>query len=290
MNKHKDCLVCKSGELRPLPKYTKHGLVKCKVCGFVFCGEIPSDQTLNEHYKNYSYTKEITCSPLTKLSYQNLLKELEPYRKNNKILDVGCGRGFFLETAREMGWEVYGTEFSATACQLLRDKNITIAEGVLSTNSFNNVQFDVITSFEVIEHINNPIEEVEKFYEILRPNGLLYITTPNFNSYLRYILKAEYNVITYPEHLSYYTKKTLGKLLVKSRFKKKKILTTGVSLSRFANSSGKVKKELSNSSKDEKLRNTMNANFLLKAVKKLVNIILSITGLGMTLKGYFVKK
>ena len=55
---------------------------------------------------------------------------------------------------------------------------------------------------------------------ILRDEGIIYVTTPNFNSLLRYKLKSNYNVITFPEHLSYYTPKTLARLFITNSFKK----------------------------------------------------------------------
>ena len=90
-------------------------------------------------------------------------------------------------------------------------------EGILNPINYN-FKFDIITSFEVVEHINNPKEEINNYNQILRKGGLFYCTTPNFNSLSRRILKAKWNTICYPEHLSYYTIKTLTKLLKDTNF------------------------------------------------------------------------
>ena len=97
--------------------------------------------------------------------------------------------------------------------EICSKKGIYMKKGVLNPKDYNSQEFDVITSFEVIEHINNPREELQNFYKILRKGGMVYCTTPNFNSLLRYRLKEKYNVICYPEHLSYYTPKTLKYVL-----------------------------------------------------------------------------
>jgi predicted SAM-dependent methyltransferase len=151
--------------------------------------------------------------------------------------------------------------------------------------------FDIITSFEVIEHINNPREELNNFYKLLRKGGLVYVTTPNFNSILRYRLKSEYNVICYPEHLSYYTPKTLNKVFIQSGFKTKKITTTGFSFTRLKTSIGKSNQPIiSKKSDDEKIRNLAESNKLVGALKVTINQLLTFFGLGDNLKGWFVKE
>ena len=115
------------------------------------------------------------------------------------------------------------------------------------------------------------------------------LTSPNFNCYLRYKYKANYNIIEYPEHLSYYTKSTMHIGLTNVGFRKKKLLTTGVSISRASFSSGGTEPVEVIVSKDEKLRALMVENPFMRLVKKCVNFFLSLTGLGMTLKAYYIK-
>lgn len=252
---------------------------------------IPTTEELNKHYAKYSYSEDSFLSPITIKSYHQLLDEFEKYRVHNKILDVGCGRGFFLVEARKRGWEVYGTEYAEEAIKLCRSKGIEMRSGQLQEDSFSPEEFDVITSFEVIEHINNPQEEVKLIHRFLKKGGLFYCTTPNFNAYLRYQLKAEYNVIGYPEHLSYYTRRTLKKLFKANGFKALKVLTTGISITRLKTSKkASSEKLISNESQDEKLRKQIEGNKLLGIAKKIVNFFLSLFGLGISLKGYFIKK
>jgi len=113
MRIHTECLICKSQKIKQLSDYYESkGLVKCEKCGFVYMEKIPTIEDLNSHYETYSYSSEQYLSPLTIESYNVLLDEFEKYRKTNKILDVGCGRGFFLTQAKKRGWEVYGTEYT----------------------------------------------------------------------------------------------------------------------------------------------------------------------------------
>lgn len=281
-------MICGSNELKTLPDFTEAHLCKCQNCGFVFSRQIPTEQELIEHYEGYGRNDYL--SPITIKRYHQLLDSFEPYRKTGKILDVGCGIGYFLDVAKERGWEVYGTEYTDEAIEICSQKGISMKQGKLDPHNYDPESFDVITSFEVIEHINNPIEEITNFYSLLRKGGLVYLTTPNFNALLRYRLKAEYNVIVYPEHLSYYTPKTIKRLFKQIGFKTEKIETTGFSLTRLRTSQGSSDQEyISETSDDEKLRGKFETKWYLKVAKNLINTVLTLTGKGDSLKVRFTK-
>ncbi len=300
---HTDCLVCRSPRLKRLEHYyAKDYLVQCQNCGFVFAEKIPSPQELEAYYEGYGRNDYL--SPLTVKRYEELLQSWEPYRQTNRILDVGCGIGYFLETAQTKGWEVYGTEYTDRAVEICAAKGISMQKGELNPDLYASESFDIITSFEVIEHINNPREEVEKFYRLLRRGGMVYITTPNFNSMLRYYLKEHYNVIAYPEHLSYYTPATLQRLMETMGFRKVWIKTTGISPMRFTSSLRKQQEQKSANSDtvpelspvyvapespDERLRQSFENNPFMSAAKSGINSVLSLLGIGDSLKGLFLK-
>jgi SAM-dependent methyltransferase len=286
---HSNCLICSSSELKPLKDYQKAHLCKCNACGFVFAHRIPTEQELIDYYDGYGRNDYL--SPVTIKRYNELLDAMEPFRETNKLLDVGCGIGYFLEVAKERGWEVHGTEYTDRAIEICEGKGISMKQGKLDPSNYEPESFDVITSFEVLEHINNPVEEITNFNTLLRNGGLVYLTTPNFNSLLRHRLKERYDVITYPEHLSYYTPSTLKKLFVKHGFCKWKIQTTGISLTRLKTSQGQTSQAfISETSDDEQLRNKIEEKKYLQLAKKMVNGTLTFFGVGDSLKGWFVKK
>lgn len=286
---HQHCLVCGSGKLKALSGFEKHHLVKCSSCGFVFCKPIPSKEELDKVYEGYGRNDYL--SDLTIKAYEKVLDAMERYRKTNRLIDVGCGIGYFLEVAKRRGWEVYGTEFTEEAVQICEAKGVSMHLGVLNPSNYQPESFDVITSFEVIEHINNPREELGHFNRILRKGGLVYCTTPNFNAVERHMLKADWNVLGYPEHLSYYTPSTLKRVFKESGFKAQKVETTGISITRIKKSQGKSQQAtISAASDDEKLRNQIAGNPLLGMVKDLINWKLTLLGVGNSLKGWFVKE
>ena len=287
-NQFTKCLISGKQDLSPLKGYENNYLVKSKSSGFVFCSRIPTEQEILDYYNNYpvGYNAD---SEITRTRINELLDGFEEYRKTNKMLDVGCGPGLFLIEAKKRGWEVYGTEFTDKQISYLNEKGIRTSQGKLKKDSFDKGSFDIIISSEVIEHINNPIEEMKMFHSFLRKGGLTYITTPNFNSIERYLLKGDYNIITYPEHLCYYTPKTIDLLLSSFGFKKLKIKTTGVSVARIKNSLKKGNKSHQDSiNNDEGLRQSLESGYK-KHIKSFINWILTLLGAGSSMKVWYIK-
>ncbi len=281
------CIVCESTKLKDLPNYEKAYLCQCRNCDMVFTKRIPSKEELESYYSNYGTNHY--RSKLTIKRYNELLDVFEKNRKTNNILDIGCGVGFFLEEAKKKGWNVYGSEYGEKLVTICEEKGIKMHNGTIAEFT-SEVKFDIITSFEVIEHINDPISELKKVHKLLRPKGLFYCTTPNFNSVLRFYLKKDYNVISYPEHLSYYTPKTIHQLFKRNHFKKNWIKTTGISITRLKTSLGKSKEKMvSDRSSDELIRNKIESNNILLGMKRLANKLLSLLGLGMTIKALYEK-
>jgi len=283
-NTHKKCLLCNGANLADLKNYEKDYLVKCSACDFVFSRKIPAPGELQDHYNHYKRGGGI--SHITIKRYNELLDVFEKYRKTGNMLDIGCGDGYFLATAMLRGWQVYGTEFTDEATEICKAKGISIHNGVLNAGNYKGIEFDVITSFEVIEHINVPQAEIANIKAILRNNGLLYITTPNFNSVSRYVLGPKWTVIEYPEHLSYYTPKTMHAFLHKHGFGKIKIETTGINISRFKNSIAPAQGANAN----ENFREKAESKILYKYLKLIINGFLNISQKGDNLKAYYIKK
>ena len=147
--------------------------------------------------------------------------------------------------------------------------------------------FDVIVSIEVIEHINTPRRELAAFEIILRQGGIVYVTTPNFNSISRDMAGSRWNIIEYPEHLCYYTKHSLEKLFREANFSLLNISTTGISLNR-------LKKHfygstLQSANSDEVVRMKIEQNLILGVLKRAVNVLLSFFGKGDAIKASFQK-
>lgn len=285
---HARCLITAANDLFPLKGYEKNYLVKSKSSGFVFCSKIPTEEEIFTHYNNYPIGYGVD-SAITTIRINEVLDGFEKYRKTNKILDVGCGPGLFLIEAKKRGWEVYGTEFTDKQLDYLKNKGINTLKGKLTNNSFEGGMFDAIISSEVIEHINNPVEEMQHFHRLLRKGGLVYITTPNFNAIERFLLKDNYEIIEYPEHLCYYTPKTIDLLLTQIGFKKLKTTTTGISIARVKRSLKRKNNEIATENiNDEQLRERLEKDGN-KWIKSSINFLLNLFGVGNSLKVWYIK-
>ncbi|MFZ5553499.1 MAG: class I SAM-dependent methyltransferase [Bacteroidota bacterium] len=286
--KHIHCLLCEKTQLSTVKMFSASFLVKCNSCGFVFTERIPSPEELQKHYAGYLSISQL--SPVTALRYNELLSEFEKFRNTSRILDVGCGNGLFLEVAKKRNWQVFGTEFTEENVMRCREKGITVFKGDITENNFEKESFDVVVSFEVLEHINNPVAYATSIRQLLRKGGMFYFTTPNFNALNKYLLGSKWNIVEYPEHLGYFTKRTAVKLFTSCGFEKEKIMTTGINLHRYQSSLQQhTLPQENHETPDELLRKKIESRKLLKFAKSIINFFLDKTSLGDSLKGYFVR-
>ena len=264
--------------------YERAHLVHCHECGMVFAARIPADAELADYYGEYGHAWH--DSPITRKRYAAVLDSLEPYRHRNRLLDVGCGAGYFLEEARTRGWEVHGTEYSRFALDLAQDKGLNVVQAPLGLGSYDPDFFDVVTAFEVFEHVSDPMAEAEVVAHVLRDGGALYLTVPNFDALSRRLLGPRWSVIDYPEHLCYFTSKTIRSWLRRVGFVAESVASTGISLSR-RHDVGASSPTGSAPCGEEQLRETIERSQLLTAAKAVVNAGLSGVSAGDTIKARF---
>jgi 2-polyprenyl-3-methyl-5-hydroxy-6-metoxy-1,4-benzoquinol methylase len=196
--------------------------------------------------------------------------------------------GFFLEEAIKREWNVYGTEFTDKAIDMCTAKGIKMFRGELDEIDFSGLKFDVITSIEVLEHLSNPVEHLNAARKLLRPGGIIYITTPNIKSFNSRILRNKWNGLSYPEHLCYYSKKSLSRAMKESGFKKVSLRTEGISPERLVTSMENKKVDHSSATtRDELLRQRLESSIFLKLLKRFTNSVLNILSLGESLKAVY---
>jgi 2-polyprenyl-3-methyl-5-hydroxy-6-metoxy-1,4-benzoquinol methylase len=295
MKEFTHCPVCNSESFSRLTGYENAMLAKCSNCRFVFSNRVPEENELSEYYSYYPLHS--TVSEITRKRYREILEDFEKFRKTNNLIDVGCGDGFFLEEAKKKGWNVHGTEYALHYINICKEKGIHMQGGMLNPSNYEPESFDVIASFEVIEHINYPAVEIKNFNSILRKGGIVYITTPNFNSISRRLFKDKWNVIGYPEHLSYYTPQSIHYLLKSCGFKKVNVKTTGVSIDRAKKAMHQKNKEDGEPEKeslvyktDQSMRENIESSGTLRMVKNVTNAALTLFQLGDTIKATYKKR
>jgi 2-polyprenyl-3-methyl-5-hydroxy-6-metoxy-1,4-benzoquinol methylase len=112
------------------------------------------------------------------------LKQILTHISSGKVLDVGCTTGFFLEAAEQLGYVPYGIELSEYSSLLAKKKfgESSIFNGRLEEYDFEQSMFDVITMFDLIEHVRIPTQTLAEAANLLKPEGIIMITTPNNKS------------------------------------------------------------------------------------------------------------
>lgn len=218
--KSTSCYLCCSNNYRLITKKSKYSIVKCDNCDFIFTTPIPSKEELNTFYNTFDYKDNSSAEKTIRSDAKRSFRKIDLYtNRKGELLDVGCGRGYFLDEARMLGWNTYGVDTSRIVTEF--------AEKRLHLNVFNSdifsfqsdKLFDLITLNQVIEHFSNPESLINQCSKYLRNGGLMYIATPNPESISARVLKDNFDHFIPPEHLSYFSQHTLRRLLEKQGFK-----------------------------------------------------------------------
>jgi len=136
-----------------------------------------------------------------------------------RMLDLGCGSGWFLREMRDKGWDVYGVEINSSAAQLGRDQaGLKIHAGTLSQTNFPPSFFDYVRANHSFEHLTCPGETLREIGRIMRPGGRLLIGVPNVASLNARIFRQYWWYLGAPVHPFTYSVKTLSGFLEKYQF------------------------------------------------------------------------
>ena len=221
------CDVCKNEGLK---KITLSGfsILKCGNCGFGRLEILPEVETANKIYGSEYFDEKSEPDHLkdSKKKYLFVKNYLEG---TNTILDFGCGTGNFLLAVKPDGHSIYGHDISQHAAQVASKRlNANVTSGPAFEETFNEGQFDCITCFDVIEHLSDYRDKIRLFRRWLKLDGLLFITTPNINSWDAAVLgKRWYGFKKYPEHVVYFSPKSITELLKSEGFDIQKIKVWG---------------------------------------------------------------
>lgn len=269
-------------------------LRQCAKCGMV-CGRPAVDTYDVEEYEYYGalqgLPREQVLDPLTRSRYLQLLHDFARLTGGRKLLDVGCGRGGFVEAALSAGWDAMGIELSEPAVRLAQGLGLPVYLKDFFDPSIA-PGWDVIVMTEVIEHLSRPGDFIARAEELLASGGMLYVTTPNWNSLERRYLGRQWDVI-HREHLSYFSERSIRKVIVeRSNLRILSVRTENVGLAKLwtikrRDTCRKAPRKEASAlarARDQKIRRRIYANSMLRACKWILNELLNCTELGSTLK------
>lgn len=206
---------------------------QCSGCSMVFLGTRPDtfEADLYAYYgSRIGLPREQVYRDINRPRLGEILRRLDRSSSGRSLLDVGCGAGQWVDFASEHGWTALGIDLSREAIALATSLGAPADCIDFFDDSFDGRQFSAITMWELIEHVPEPGMFVERAASLLRDDGVLVMSTPNFGSLDRRRLGEEWHPF-HPEHLLYFSPATFRALLERS-FEHVQIETRGMSLAR----------------------------------------------------------
>ncbi|MFQ3672204.1 MAG: class I SAM-dependent methyltransferase [Aggregatilineales bacterium] len=225
------CNLCGSAQHHPFCPANGRSLIQCEGCGLIYVSARPDERELyalygeayfhNNQSGEVGYADYIADEPNIRQTAQRRLAFVERFtRGRGRMLDVGCAMGFIMDEAHKRGWQVEGLDVSGYAVEYVRERfghvahHSTVTDAPLPANSF-----DLVTMYDVIEHVPDPKATMQRIHQLLKPGGIYELATPDVGS-----LPARLNGkrwIGYKmseEHIYYFSVETLRRMLDETGF------------------------------------------------------------------------
>lgn len=205
-----------------------HDIIDCFACGFRHALPLPDAARLEQEYRQNYYADEKPNfiahagedQDWFALAQNDRLDVFERrlVAGRRRLLDIGCGPGFFLKTAIARGWQAHGIEPSRQAAAHARTLGATVTEGFFNAESAPGLgRFDVVNLTNVLEHVPDPAEVLTRAIGLLEPGGLLCVGVPNDFSPFQIAARSALGIgewwVAPPHHLNYFDFDSLSALL-----------------------------------------------------------------------------
>ncbi len=197
------CNIC-GNQVKVLYDFGSYQWFKCPDCGFCFSSTMIGstlEEVCAQYDENYFRAPirlgwvlggdRVRVKVWTK--HLHLLRRLSGASGKGKLLDIGCGLGFFPDMAQRSGWEAHAVEVGDFAAKYARDKfKLDVFAGTVEEANFPSAHFDVVTLWDLMEHLNKPEQTVAEISRITKPGGLILIFTPNQDSLVDRLIYLTY--------------------------------------------------------------------------------------------------
>lgn len=233
------CPACASRSSRP--EFRKNGFTyaSCRACGTLFVNPRPAFKVLDKFYAqspSTSFWVNKFFKPVAEARREKIFRPRAKYisrflkrKRGNVVGDIGAGFGLFLEELRDIrpGNRYIGIEPSVEMAGICSDKGLEVEAKCLEDIKDGGREFDLLTAFELIEHLFDPRLFLKKVYRLLKPGGYLYMTTLNGNGFDILLLWDKSKSVTPPHHLNFFTVSSIKRLLEDTGFSVEDVSTPG---------------------------------------------------------------
>jgi 2-polyprenyl-3-methyl-5-hydroxy-6-metoxy-1,4-benzoquinol methylase len=207
------CNLCQGTKTRTFTRRKGMHVVQCRQCGLVYVSPRLTAASLARHYNSgqssrIQYYLDVECADRrTFAGVLDLAAEFAP--PPGSLLDIGPNIGTCLALARDRGWDAYGIEINAEAADYCRrERGLNVRAGVLDADTYPRNSFDVVLMGDVIEHLPDPRATMRIVQGILKPGGVVLISTPNIAGWAGRALQ-----IKPEEHIYYFAPATMQAML-----------------------------------------------------------------------------
>jgi SAM-dependent methyltransferase len=192
-------------------RHNQYSLVRCPDCSLVWLVNAPQPHEMQAHYTE-AYDRLISeAGEKSVARWDFRVRAIKEMKESGVLLDLGCSSGAFLQSLSAADWKLYGIEMSAESAKAAR--RMTGAEvfvGEVLQADFPPAFFDVITCFDVLEHLYEPRRVMEKVAEWLKPDGIFYVLVPNIDSAEGRVFGSYWHGLELPRHLFHYSPASLA--------------------------------------------------------------------------------
>ena len=226
------CKVCKSRNTKHIGSKNNCLIHRCLDCSLVFVDPLPSDEELDFFYNNYhksdQYNKKFK-SKIRKAKFR--LYFLKFFLSGRDFIDIGCNQGYAVEAARQMKFNACGSDVDNEAIDKASKDfpDCTFFHNSIEEIADKDKKYDLIYCSEVIEHVKDPVSFTKSLKKILKPKGIIFLTTPDIDHKSLPKDKSslfETNFIRPPEHLYYFTIQSIELLFRNNKLSKNRFLKT----------------------------------------------------------------
>ncbi len=200
-------------------------LLRCQDCGLVFVSPRPGFEEMSRYYPQEDYDLYNKAAGLKDRSIEELGRLFGPrkgridvYKKPGRLLDIGFGDGSFLYFMKQCGWDVAGVDFNKKMVELVKRAGIDAVAGQLEDAGFRDGEFDVVTLWGVLEHVQSPRQTIEEINRITGEQALLVIYTQNAAAPEARLLGRDWFIYEVPRHLYSFDPGSLARLLATGGF------------------------------------------------------------------------
>lgn len=230
------CVTCGAGQPKLRCERDGFHIVECNACGLVYVGQDPQQIDFAALYGEAYYTggqegvfaDYVGQAPARRAAARRRLWSLRRMKPNGRLLDVGCAAGFFLAEA-QAHYQVQGVELSEYSSRFAREKlGLDVFTGTLPQAALPAARFDVVTLWDVIEHVADPAALLLEVARVLAPGGRVVLTTGDIGSGYAQRQAERWHLLTPPWHLYFFDRASMARLAALAGLRVERVASRGV--------------------------------------------------------------